>query len=430
MYYGKITLLMLLISPLVQAQNLKDYIWTENQNCYSHKTCGKEYEKSVCDQKVSAGDFDGGIAACDRLLKDKPKCGAAYRTRALAHQQKGSVDASISDLTDAIGLEPDIWLTYYHRSIVYQGKGDRDSALKDLDKAIALEPNAAEAHNDRGVILFRMQRYDLALREFDTAIKTHSVNMYQINRADTLVELRRRDDALQQYQQIIDSKTRDWQIYYHLGNALKSHGYYQDAVQSFLRAAALSEQYGNYLELGESYMLAAQYDPARKAFQRASDLAPLDQLEPISERIWEAVYFAGNYTDALQLALQGFNRAEDPANKLLWKRNLGYSHLALASFKSAAEMLQQTKFLGVILEAAEAGLKVQRIYKNSPAHLAGLQPGDILLELNGSSLAGALTRISEIMEQKTVFGARASIRLLRNGAVIEKQVLIGAPANL
>lgn len=430
MNYAKVILLILLIPSLSQAQDLRDYIWMENQNCYSNKTCGKEYEKSACNQKVSAGDFDGGIAACGRFLKDKPKCGAAYRTRALAYLQKGSFDNSISDLTIAIDLEPDIWLTYYRRSGAFQWKGDLDSALKDLDMAIFLEPRASDAHNDRGAIYYRLQRYDRALRDFDMAIKIHPVSIYQINRANMLAELRRKDEALQQYQQVIDSKPRDWQTYYNLGMALKAYGYYQDAVQSFLRANALSEQFPSYVELGNSYMQAGQFDPARKAFQRASDMAPLDQLEPISERIWESFYFAGNYSDALQLALQGFNRTADTAIKSAWKRNLGFSHLALANFKIAAEMLQQAKILGVILLAADGGLEVQRIYKNGPADLAGLQSGDILLEINGSPLAGALARISEIMDQKTVFGTRANIRLIRNGAVIETQVLVGVLANL
>jgi tetratricopeptide (TPR) repeat protein len=426
---GKMIIWMLLIPPMLQAQDLKDYIWTQDLNCYSKKTCGKDYEQTPCDVQVTVRNFDGGIAACTQLLKDKPKCGAAYRMRARAYANKGSLDAALSDLAAAIGLEPDIWLTYHDRAILFERKGDVNSALKDLDKAIALDPRAADAYNERGVAYYRLQRYDMALRDFDAALRIQPAAMYRINRANMLAELRRKDEALQQYQQVIDSKPRDWQTYNNLGMALKMYGLYPDAVQSFLRANAISEQYGNYVGLGDSYMGTGQYDPARKAFQRASDLAPVDDLESISVRIWEAAYFSGNYNDALQLAFQGLNRASDPDAKSLWTRNLGFSHLALGSFKNAAEIFQQAKFIGVILGDADGGLKVNQIYKNGPADQAGVQPGDVLLELNGNSLAGAMARISEIMEQKTVFGSRANIRLMRNGLMIEKQVPVGVSAD-
>ncbi len=429
MHCGKIILGLLLFPLLLQAQDSKDYVWTPNHNCYSKKTCGKDFEQTPCNVQVTAKNFEGGIAACTKLLKDKPKCGAAYRMRALAYAQKGSLEAALSDLAAAIGLEPDIWLTYYDRGIVYGRKGDLQSALKDLDKAIAIEPRAVDAYNERGVSYYRLQRYDLALRDFDAAIRIHPGATYQINRANMLMKLRRKDEALGQYQQVIDLNPRDYQTFSDLGMSLKMFGFYPDAVQSFLRANALAERFENYVELGDSYMEIEQYDPARKAFQRASDLAALDDLESIAARIWEAAYFAGNYDDALQLAFQGLNRASSPAARLQWTRNVGFCHLALGSKKNAVEAFQQTKFLGVLLGEVEEGLKVNRIYKNGPADLGGLQRGDVLLELNGVHLSGAMARISEIIDQKTALGSSANIRLMRNGVVIEKQIPVSVSAN-
>ena len=50
------------------------------------------------------------------------------------------------------------------------------------------------------------------------------------------------------------------------------------------------------------------------------------------------------------------------------------------------------------------------------------------MELNGVSLAGPTVQVSEILEQKTVFGGRTNIRLMRNGVVIDRQVTVGAAA--
>jgi tetratricopeptide (TPR) repeat protein len=415
----------------LQAKNLKEYHpagWNGFENPFLVETCGKNFISSLCNQSGSKADWNGAITTCTKLIKQKPKCGAAYRARAEANLQKGQIDATIADLTGAVGLDPGLWITYRYRAAAYQRKPDLAKAMADLDKAVAIEPRASILHNDRGIIFYQNKRYDLALRAFDQAIKNGGGFICMINRANMLQELRRKDEALEQYQKVVDLKSKDWQLYYELGNALKNYGYFLDAAEAFLRANAFSEQSGIYLALGDSYMEAGQYDRARRAYYRASDLAPLDQLGPISALVWEAVYFSANYPDALYLAVQGLSRAEDAAARDLWTRKLGLSHLAMGKYKNAAEVLQQTKILGIDYRGAEGGVLVNRIYKNSPADLAGLRAGDMLVEINGIPVSATTPGINEILDQKTVYGTKANFKLMRNGAAIETNIHIGVPA--
>ncbi len=75
--------------------------------------------------------------------------------------------------------------------------------------------------------------------------------------------------------------------------------------------------------------------------------------------------------------------------------------------------------LGVSLAAAPdnaaKGLHVLGVWRGTPAHAAGLRPGDILLAINGQPATDGHTVYRQI--RNTEPGERLSLRILRNGAV-------------
>jgi serine protease DegS len=74
------------------------------------------------------------------------------------------------------------------------------------------------------------------------------------------------------------------------------------------------------------------------------------------------------------------------------------------------------------LENAQ-GLIVAGIFRNGPAHLAGLQPGDIMTAINGDPISNSRASMSRIATFKP--GQSASIDLLRNGVAMQLEVQIG-----
>ncbi|WP_210396573.1 Do family serine endopeptidase [Motiliproteus sediminis] len=69
------------------------------------------------------------------------------------------------------------------------------------------------------------------------------------------------------------------------------------------------------------------------------------------------------------------------------------------------------------------GLIIAGIFRNSPAHQAGLQPGDILLEIDDIPVENSRTAMNQIA--RTMPGETMAMTILRNGETRSIDVLIG-----
>ncbi|HKT71460.1 MAG TPA: trypsin-like peptidase domain-containing protein [Steroidobacteraceae bacterium] len=75
------------------------------------------------------------------------------------------------------------------------------------------------------------------------------------------------------------------------------------------------------------------------------------------------------------------------------------------------------------LGLAQGGVLVANLYVGSPAQQAGVQPGDLLLEIDGAPLKGAQDALGRIATHKP--GSRVTIRGLRGRRSFELHALVG-----
>ena len=61
-------------------------------------------------------------------------------------------DRAISDLNEALRLDPDYYLAYYTRGTVYLLREDLERAKRDFDRCLELNDQFARAYNNRGVV--------------------------------------------------------------------------------------------------------------------------------------------------------------------------------------------------------------------------------------------------------------------------------------
>jgi len=69
------------------------------------------------------------------------------------------------------------------------------------------------------------------------------------------------------------------------------------------------------------------------------------------------------------------------------------------------------------------GLLIAGLYRNSPAHIAGLQPGDIIIAINGAPITN--TQLSKNQIARYMPGDQVQVDLLRNGRRLSFNVDIG-----
>ena len=67
-------------------------------------------------------------------------------------------------------LKPRLTAAYAGRAAAFLGTEQYDRAVSDLSQALALEPGDARAHLNRGVAHLKRERFDRAIEDFDRAL--------------------------------------------------------------------------------------------------------------------------------------------------------------------------------------------------------------------------------------------------------------------
>jgi len=115
------------------------------------------------------------IPACSAVIDAKsvtgPKLAGAYCIRGNDRTEKGELDAALSDLNEAIGIDATYACAYVNRGRVYGFQGDYDRAIADYDAAIKLDGKMALAYNNRGDAWIHKKEFDRAIADLGEAVR-------------------------------------------------------------------------------------------------------------------------------------------------------------------------------------------------------------------------------------------------------------------
>jgi len=167
--------------------------------------------KMLADDAGAAVDaFDRNLGA-QRLDSDSAEGNGEPVETTLRPEKRGPRESppankenSLSDLDEAIRLNPNSAAAYNNRGRAYQSRRDYDKALRDYSQAILLDSNYAAAYNNRGNVYLVQKEYDKALSDFNTAIQLNpnSVHAYN-NRGNLYLEKKEYDRAMSDYNEAI-----------------------------------------------------------------------------------------------------------------------------------------------------------------------------------------------------------------------------------
>ncbi|CAN0491977.1 unnamed protein product, partial [Phaeothamnion confervicola] len=102
-----------------------------------------------------AGDFDAALAVLDRASRLKPAEPAAFAGRALMYSEKGDFKSAHVEMAKALTLGHDNPTRAYvlaARGVILQREGRLDESMSDLDQAIGLNPAYASSYAERGTV--------------------------------------------------------------------------------------------------------------------------------------------------------------------------------------------------------------------------------------------------------------------------------------
>jgi tetratricopeptide (TPR) repeat protein len=177
-------------------------------------------------------------------------------------------DNSISNLAEAIKLNPDYVSAHSNLGVTYEKKGEYDKAKASYNQAIAsnqaikLKPDDAKAHIRLGNAYSGIGDYDRAIELYNQAIKLKpDYAVAHHNLGNTYARKGDYDKAIASYNQALELKPDDASAHNGLGATYHYKEEYDKAIASYNQALAIDP---NHKHAKENLELAKR----RKAWQR------------------------------------------------------------------------------------------------------------------------------------------------------------------
>jgi tetratricopeptide (TPR) repeat protein len=151
------------------------------------------------ERKMAARDFEGALAAYDKVIEGAPGDARGHAGRAEALNALGRLDEALAAFTRAIEIAPG-GAYFYQRGMIHLARGDEDAARADFTKGMEIDPGRAILHRVSPDLLKRRYDYTGALRDYSRAYELDPDDINALERrAQTKEALRDFEGAVADY---------------------------------------------------------------------------------------------------------------------------------------------------------------------------------------------------------------------------------------
>jgi tetratricopeptide (TPR) repeat protein len=130
--------------------------------------------------------------ALDRYLERRGPVPKAYNLRALCRGGLGDAAGALSDLDEAIRLEPRNAVSRMNRGIILAESGKREEARRDFDAAVNLDPENPEIYKNRGYLRFLEGDLAGALEDYQRGLRAAAAKGLLVSGPDSVLAFRKR----------------------------------------------------------------------------------------------------------------------------------------------------------------------------------------------------------------------------------------------
>lgn len=239
--------------------------------------------------------------------------------RALDASIAKQYDKALELFGEALELTPARADIFAQRSITYNALGKHDEALADLDKAISLTPagpDQAEYYRWRGDTYGEMNDGDRALADYGKAISLRPMAPAYVSRAELLVALGRRDDAIADYQHALALGT-EVKTYGDFAHLLMLKGDFPAVLDVCNKAIAMQRTYEYCYALSSRALLAlGRKEDASNRLRELMAVVPNSYIG--HDALGMIAFSAGRYDEAVKELEFVVAAAPDNAYDAMW----------------------------------------------------------------------------------------------------------------
>lgn len=140
------------------------------------------YNMNRAYEEGNKGNHTGALEFFDKELKEHPKNGYAHLGKAAIFFEQKQYDGVISSTDNALRLIPKKDKSMFARAHLLKGQtllatADTVSALSEMTEAIRLEPKFTDAYDKRGQVYYEQMKYDLADADYTKLIEFNPADL-------------------------------------------------------------------------------------------------------------------------------------------------------------------------------------------------------------------------------------------------------------
>lgn len=257
--------------------------------------------------------YDDAIKQYRRALDLEPENGAVLYNLASALLRKGDEVAAVEYLkragaADKIGEIA--YKAYTQLGALFTDRKAFDEAEKYLKLAVTIRPGDALGHYNLGIAYLRQNQKEKALEELKKAVELGETNPALMeNLGEAFFSLKDYDRSLEVYNKLKATSGRNVKILARIGEIYYEKGELDNALASFRRITEIEPATENarvaYLNMGNILDDAHRYDEAIESYQKALAISPKDDTTLYNLGI------AYKHANKPELAIEAWRKAAD-----------------------------------------------------------------------------------------------------------------------
>ena len=251
-------------------------------------------------------NYELALADCDESLRRAPNSVSALNLRGAIRLQQKYFDEAASIETSVIALDPGMAEAYHNRAMAYLKGGKAEvgpdavgRALSDLDQALTLNPKLAPALVSRGVVYLRSGQNEKAIQDETSAIELDPNNADAFyNRGYANANEGHNAEALADWKQTLQLNPAYTDVLVIRGSLYaRSLSQFDQAIadETTVIAKRPNEVDAYYIR-GLSFVMTTHYQEALADFSKCIEIAPTTSI--YREKRGYAYLALGDYTKA------------------------------------------------------------------------------------------------------------------------------------
>lgn len=216
------------------------------QNIGKHSEAVEDYDKYLSMLPESRGvlynralaliqieKMDEASSAFESLLSHYPNFDGGYLGRARLLLERKDTVAALDDIQKALEINKNAVNGYVMRAdIAMNGKRDYKAALSDMDEAIRLQPKFAGYFINRAFLRYKLDDYFGAMSDYDYALQLEPDNFVaHFNRAMLCAEVKDYNKALDDFDHVLRVRPEEYRTLYNRALIYRERGEYKKAIE-------------------------------------------------------------------------------------------------------------------------------------------------------------------------------------------------------